>query len=426
MRPVLAILALSLLLAGHGMSWGLPGGWAQDEIGNTDITGGLARWFVGGWYHRYPPLHFYLLALVHLPLIAADRLDMIDFWSPTGLGQAARMGRALTVAMSVGTAALVYLIGRTTLSIRVAVLASLWWVLVLTVAYYGKVTNLDMPYTFWFAVSLLGYVRALKGNAVSDYVLFAAGAAAAVCTKDQAYGLYLFPIIHLTVAPRPQRRQELRGVAASRAPARSRAAGRCRCRPSWLRGAAGATVQLARRAAAFPVHHRRRQRRLPDDRQRVGERPGLSLPPHIRPSGLVDELAGVADCTRGRCLPVDPPTVTGRTRPAPAGGVVLPDLHRGRRVLLRPFHDAGLPRALGVRRRGGRCRVATRRTAVEDRRRCHRPDLHDAAHLVHQRHDGRRQPILRGGLDSRPCPGGDARRRSRARGRRAKAAGLRT
>ena len=41
-RPVLAILALSLLLAGHGMSWGLPGGWAQDEIGTTDITGGLA------------------------------------------------------------------------------------------------------------------------------------------------------------------------------------------------------------------------------------------------------------------------------------------------------------------------------------------------------------------------------------------------
>ncbi len=198
-RPVLAILALSLLLAGHGMSWGLPGGWAQDEIGNTDITGGLARWFVGGWYHRYPPLHFYLLALVHLPLIAADRLDLMDFWSPTGLGQAARMGRALTVAMSVATAALVYLIGRTTLSIRVAVLASLWWVLVLTVAYYGKVTNLDMPYTCWFAVSLLGYVRALKGNAVGDYVLFAAGAAAAVCTKDQAYGLYLFPIIHLTV-----------------------------------------------------------------------------------------------------------------------------------------------------------------------------------------------------------------------------------
>jgi len=93
----------------------------------------------------------------------------------------------------------VYLIGRTALSIRVAVLASLWWVLVLTAAYYGKVTNLDMPYTFWFAVSLLGYVRALTRNTVRDYVLFAAGAAAAVCTKDQAYGLYLLPILYLIV-----------------------------------------------------------------------------------------------------------------------------------------------------------------------------------------------------------------------------------
>ena len=85
-RPVLAILALSLLLAGHGMSWGLPGGWAQDEIGTRDITAGLSQWFVGGWYHRYPPLHFYLLALVHLPLIAADRLDMVDLWSEDSSG----------------------------------------------------------------------------------------------------------------------------------------------------------------------------------------------------------------------------------------------------------------------------------------------------------------------------------------------------
>ena len=198
--PVTAILSLSLLLAGHGMSWGLPGGWAQDEIGSTDITGALSQWFVGGWYHRYPPLHFYLLGLVHLPLIVADRLDMTDFWSLTGLGEVARISRALTVVMSVGTAAFVYLVARTALaSVRSALLASLCWVLVLTVAYFGKLTNVDMPYTFWFAVSLLGYVRAQTRNAVRDYLLFAAAAAAAVCTKDMAYGLFVFPIVHLIV-----------------------------------------------------------------------------------------------------------------------------------------------------------------------------------------------------------------------------------
>jgi hypothetical protein len=196
-RPVLAILALSLLLAGHGMSWGLPGGWAQDEIGTQDITDGLSLRFAGGWHHRYPPLHFYLLALVHLPFIVADRLDMIDLWSENAQGQVASIGRALSVVMSVGTAALVYLVARTVVSIRAAVLGSVCWVLVLTGVFYAKLTNLDMPYVFWFAVSLLGYVRALTRNAVRDYVLFAAGAAAAVCTKDQAYGLYLFPMLYL-------------------------------------------------------------------------------------------------------------------------------------------------------------------------------------------------------------------------------------
>jgi hypothetical protein len=56
-----------------------------------------------------------------------------------------------------------------------------------------------MPYVFWFTVSLLGYARALTTDATRDYVLYAAGAAAAVCTKDQAYGLYLFPTLYLIV-----------------------------------------------------------------------------------------------------------------------------------------------------------------------------------------------------------------------------------
>ena len=196
-RPVLVILALSLLLGGYGLSWGLPGGWAQDELGTQDILDALRLRFANGWHHRYPPLHFYLLALVHLPFLAAERLDLIDLWSESTQGQIASMERALSVVMSVGTAALVYLVARTVLSIRAAVLGSVCWVLVLTGVFYAKLVNLDMPYVFWFTVSLLGYARALTTNATQDYVLYAAGAAAAVCTKDQAYGLYLFPTLYL-------------------------------------------------------------------------------------------------------------------------------------------------------------------------------------------------------------------------------------
>jgi hypothetical protein len=198
-RPVLAILALSLLLGGYGMSWGLPGGWAQDELGTQDILDALRLRFANGWHHRYPPLHFYLLVLVHLPFLAAERLDMIDLWSEASQEQIACMGRALSVVMSVGTAAFVYLVARTMLSIRAAVLASLCWTLVLTAVFYAKLVNLDMPYVFWFTLSLLGYARALTTNATRDYMLYAAGAAAAVCTKDQAYGLYLLPTLYLIV-----------------------------------------------------------------------------------------------------------------------------------------------------------------------------------------------------------------------------------
>ena len=198
-RTVVAILALSLLLGGYGMSWGLPGGWAQDELGTQDILDALRLRFSYGWHHRYPPLHFYLLVLVHLPFLAAERLDLIDLWSEPSQGQVASMGRALSVMMSVGTAALVYLVARTMLSIRAAVLGTVCWALVLTGVFYAKLVNLDMPYVFWFTVSLLGYARALTTNNTRDYVLYAAGAAAAVCTKDQAYGLYLFPTLYLIV-----------------------------------------------------------------------------------------------------------------------------------------------------------------------------------------------------------------------------------
>ena len=417
-RPVLAILALSLLLAGHGMSWGLPGGWAQDEIGTTDITGGLARWFVGGWYHRYPPLHFYLLALVHLPLIAADRLDMIDFWSPAGLGQAARIGRALSVAMSVGTAALVYLIGRTTLSIRAAVLASLWWVLVLTVAYYGKVTNLDMPYTFWFAVSLLGYVRALTRNAVRDYVLFAAGAAAAVCTKDQAYGLYLLPILHLIA-------HRVRSVAsgASGSPAVAL------LRDPALPAAAAAGVLGFAVLQALPFNWSGLQQHFAYITDAGG---AYRMIDSASASGQAflfrrtfDHLVwsmswpGSADCTRGRCLPVDPPPVPIALALLLPAAVVLPDLHRRRRVLYDRFMMPVCLRALDVCRCGARRDVAARCAAVENRDGRRGPGLHGAPDDIDQRHDGSRRPVFRRTLDSRPRSARGAHWRSGAPGRTA-------
>ena len=55
----------------------------------------------------------------------------------------------------------------------------------------AKTANTDVPYLFWFALSMVFYLRVLDGLRTRDFAIFAALAALSVCTKDQAYGLYL-------------------------------------------------------------------------------------------------------------------------------------------------------------------------------------------------------------------------------------------
>jgi hypothetical protein len=66
----------------------------------------------------------------------------------------------------------------------------------------------DIPYIFWFALSLLFYVRILKNHNLADYLLFGAAAALAVCAKDQAYGFYVLTAPAILYALHRQRKKE--------------------------------------------------------------------------------------------------------------------------------------------------------------------------------------------------------------------------
>jgi hypothetical protein len=66
--------------------------------------------------------------------------------------------------------------------------------------FYAKTANLDVPYLFWFILSLVSYARLLDGIKRRPLVLFMMTATLAVCTKDQAYGLYVLPVIHILSA----------------------------------------------------------------------------------------------------------------------------------------------------------------------------------------------------------------------------------
>jgi hypothetical protein len=167
-----------------------------------------------GWHTRYPPLHFAVLQGLSAPL----RLAL----SAAGVPQVRRIvwliffARGVSLVLALATVVLVYRVGREVYDRRSALFAAAILVCVAPYVYYAKMGNLDVPYIFWFTLSLLFYVRILKHHRLRDYVLFALMAAATVCTKDQAYGLYgLAPLPILWSLSRHRARRESgdRGVA---------------------------------------------------------------------------------------------------------------------------------------------------------------------------------------------------------------------
>ena len=73
---LLLLLGASLALNLYGISWGLPSvqGWAMDELLPAQVLEGMSRHFSGGWYDKYPPFHYYLLAAAYAPVLRANHL----------------------------------------------------------------------------------------------------------------------------------------------------------------------------------------------------------------------------------------------------------------------------------------------------------------------------------------------------------------
>ena len=184
--PVLVLAAVFDLVA---IGWGLPASWAPDELGPRDLVVAMAMRFSDGWSHAYPPLQFWLLSALSWP-VTASAAETIEIGAPayTTLSYVMRL---TSVAMGLGSLGLVYAIGCELYDRRAAVMATLIVALSPTFIYYSKVANVDVPYVFWFVLSVWLFVRILARHRTRDYALFGAAAALAVCTKDQAYGLYV-------------------------------------------------------------------------------------------------------------------------------------------------------------------------------------------------------------------------------------------
>ena len=186
------ILAVSLILNATGIWWGLPGGsWAPDELTPTLVLGAASRWFTHGWFDRYPPFHFYVLTAAFSPLMLLEHLGRVDLSTSVPYALLTLTSRLVSLAAGIGTLLAVYAAGAQSFGRRAGMFAAAMFALVTPFVYYAKTANLDVPYLFWFAVSLVFYLRVLQQMALRDFIGLAACATLAVCTKDQAYGLFL-------------------------------------------------------------------------------------------------------------------------------------------------------------------------------------------------------------------------------------------
>jgi hypothetical protein len=190
-RALVAVVAGSFALNVAGIWWGLPALWAGDEFTPTSVLLALSERFTNGWFNRYPPFHFYVLSVVFSPWLLLKHLGWIhvsyqleDFVFPL-------VSRLVSTAAGVGTVVAVYACGARAFSRRAGVFAAAMIALLAPFLYYAKTANPEVPYVFWFALSLVFYLRLLDTGALRDGIAFAIAAVLATCTKDQAYALYL-------------------------------------------------------------------------------------------------------------------------------------------------------------------------------------------------------------------------------------------
>jgi 4-amino-4-deoxy-L-arabinose transferase-like glycosyltransferase len=211
---VFSLAGLGLLATGlcaWGIDWSLPAWstWAPDELDPAQIRAALARGFAFGWFEVYGPLSYYIPALPLSAFAIADRIGLLSADVSAYSLQFLWM-RSTSAVMALATLGTTYLIGAELSGPRRGVFAAATLLCTPTFAYYSKTANVDIPYVFWLSVALLAFVRILSYGRLKDHVLLGAAAAAAVGTKDQAYGFFV--LVPLAVLAREVRRRTEKGA----------------------------------------------------------------------------------------------------------------------------------------------------------------------------------------------------------------------
>jgi hypothetical protein len=231
-RALVFVILLSILINLIGINWGLPfpepawweGGdehsdfpWAFDTVSPVSPLAAARDFFAWGWWSRvnyiYPLFHYMLLALLYAPPVLYWFLSG-RFVPPDGPGypygltdpenQLALLtviARLTSAAMASSIVVFMYLIGKRLYGRRAGLLAALMTSLCYTLVFYAHTSVLEVPCLFWGVIALYFYLKLVDGEQKpGNYLAFGILVAVAMSTKDQAYGLFILPIVHIAYA----------------------------------------------------------------------------------------------------------------------------------------------------------------------------------------------------------------------------------
>jgi 4-amino-4-deoxy-L-arabinose transferase-like glycosyltransferase len=164
------------------------------------VLEGIERRFSGGWWNPYPPFHFYVMAAAYAPVRLLSREPAAVSDASSTYARLFVTGRLLSVLMGTGILLLLYACGREVLDARAGAGAALIAGMSVTFVYYSKFANFDVPYAFWFVLALLLFLRVLGAHRLRDWLGFSAASMLSICTKDQAYALFVLAWPYLVLS----------------------------------------------------------------------------------------------------------------------------------------------------------------------------------------------------------------------------------
>jgi hypothetical protein len=181
--------------------WGVPTyfSWAPDEILPDSVRTAFEARFSNGWATKYPPAHILLLAGLSLPHYLGAHFGLFSLDDLQVASALLLLSRLTNVVMALGIVWATYATTTDIYGRRAAIFAALVVISAMPLTYYAKIANLDVPYVFWLSWALRYYSRTATTATTADFFRFALAGAAAIATKDQAYGFFVLPALVIAV-----------------------------------------------------------------------------------------------------------------------------------------------------------------------------------------------------------------------------------